>query len=342
MNRTIILGICFLPNIALASLPRTYICYRTVGPVKIDGKLDDSSWKVPWTEFFVDIEGDRKQSPRFSTRAKMVWDDRYLYVGAQLQEPCVWGTLQKHDAIIYHDNDFEIFIDPEGDNRDYYEIELNALNAVFDLLLKKPYRDGGPALLDWDMKGLKTAVAVEGTLNDPKNIDSGWSIEAALPWDACARDSLPPRNGDQWRMNFSRVEWQLDASGGLGKMPGKEADNWVWSPQGAVNMHMPEKWGIVQFSTDPAGRALFTPDPSLPAREILFDIYYSERSRVADHRLWTSNLDSLGVKFSAKDYLTLPVIDLTPDGFSAWTDLQLAGGKRQRWHIRQDSYIWHD
>ena len=24
-------------------------------------------------------------------------------------------------------------------------------------------------------------------------------------------------------------------------------DNWVWSPQGLVDMHVPERWGVVQF-----------------------------------------------------------------------------------------------
>ena len=115
-------------------------------PIQIDGRLDEDAWKTaPWTDPFVDIEGDVRPRPRFQTRAKMLWDDTYFYVAALLEEPHVWGTLTKHDSVIFHDNDFEIFIDPDGDNHEYYEIEINALNTEWDLFLKKPYRDGGPA-----------------------------------------------------------------------------------------------------------------------------------------------------------------------------------------------------
>ena len=147
----------------------------------------------------------------------MLWDDQYFYIAAQLEEPHVWGTLTQHDAVIFHDNDFEIFIDPDGDNHEYYEIEINALNTEWDLFLKKPYRDGGPAVDAWEIPGLKTAVHVEGTLNDPRDKDKFWSVEFAFPWKALAGlrpSARPPRDGDQWRINFSRVEWQHEVKDG--------------------------------------------------------------------------------------------------------------------------------
>ena len=62
-------------------------------------KLDEGDWKkAPWTTDFVDIEGDAKPTPRFHTRAKMLWDDNYLYIGAELEEPDVKATLTKHDS----------------------------------------------------------------------------------------------------------------------------------------------------------------------------------------------------------------------------------------------------
>ena len=90
---------------------------------------------------------------------KMTWDDAYLYVAARLDEPHLWGTLTQHDEIVFHDNDFEIFIDPDGDCQAYYEIEINQLNTIFDLFLVRRYVDGGPALHDWDMRGLRHAVS---------------------------------------------------------------------------------------------------------------------------------------------------------------------------------------
>ena len=127
--------------------PRRYLCYRAPGALEMTGSLEKAFWKAaPWTEEFVDIEGDLRPAPRFRTRVKMLWDDEFLYIGAEMEEPNVWATLTEHDTVIFQDNDFEVFIDPDGDNHDYYELEINALNTTWDLRLVKPYRDGGPAL----------------------------------------------------------------------------------------------------------------------------------------------------------------------------------------------------
>jgi hypothetical protein len=237
------------------SEPKRYTCKRSRGAVDIDGLLSEPAWtRAPWTDFFVDIEGEDKPQPRFTTRAKMLWDDRYLYIAASLQEPHVWATLKEHDKIVYYDNDFEVFIDPDGDRRAYYEVEINALNTIFDLFLERTYIDGGPAHHDWNLKGLKTAVYVDGTLNDSSDVDGGWTIELALPWHSLAEHAgkrAPPGNGDVWRVNFSRVEWRHRIiDGRYERVPDTSEDNWVWSPQGRINMHLPERWGYVVFSTD--------------------------------------------------------------------------------------------
>src|SRR5215472_8143651 len=124
--------------------PRGYVCYRASSPIQIDGRLDEPSWQaVPWSDPFVDIEGDTRPEPRYRTRIKMLWDDDYFYVAAELEEPHVWATLTQHDSVIFDDNDFEVFINPKGDNHAYYEFEMNALNTGWDLFLTMPYKDGG-------------------------------------------------------------------------------------------------------------------------------------------------------------------------------------------------------
>ena len=120
--------------------PKHYIAHRAATSLVIDGRLNDAAWRdAAWTDPFVDIEGDSKPRPRFDTRVKMLWDDQYFYVGADLEEPHVWATLTAHDSVIFHDPDFEIFIDPNGDALEYYEFEINALGTFWDLFLPKPY-----------------------------------------------------------------------------------------------------------------------------------------------------------------------------------------------------------
>jgi hypothetical protein len=243
--------LAFLTCIALCAQPRQYEAHRATSPLKIDGRIDDAAWsKASWSDAFIDIVGEDHTKPRFRTRMKMLWDDEYLYIGAELEEPDVWATLTAHDSVIFRDNDFEVFLNPTGDGLKYFEFEINALNTGWDLFLGKPYNKGGKADNGWEMPGYKSAVSIDGTLNDPHDRDKGWSVELALPWSAFVERSGKgrPNAGDAWRMNFSRVEWQVRVvDGKYEKLPGLKEDNWVWSPQGVVNMHVPEKWGVVRF-----------------------------------------------------------------------------------------------
>ena len=321
--------------------PKGYVCYRAAERLSLNGRLDDPAWKAaPWTPHFVDIEGAAKPNPRFRTRAKMLWDDECFYIGAELEEPHVWATLTEHDSVIFQDNDFEVFIDPDGDNHQYYEIEINALNTEWDLRLVKPYRDGGPALNEWEIPGFRSAVHIDGTLNDPSDRDRGWTVEMAFPWKVLAEFAnrpSPPREGDHWRANFSRVEWHVTTENGrYVKVPHQPEDNWVWSPQGVIDMHRPERWGYVQFTRETAvsGRRIpFLPDPAHSIRERLHRVYYAQRLYRAEHGRWAENLAELHLEH--------------PDGISLnpTADGYVASGpdsQDQPWHIREDSRIWRE
>jgi hypothetical protein len=327
--------------------PKGYVCYRAGTPIQMDGRLDDPAWRdVPWTDSFVDIEGEAKPPPRFRTRAKMLWDDEFFYVAAELDEPHVWATLTQHDAVIFQDNDFEVFIDPDGDNHEYYEFEINALNTSWDLLLPRPYKDGGRPINSWEIPGLRTGVHVAGTLNDPRDTDQGWSVELAFPWKVLselAAHAGPPEDGEQWRVNFSRVEWHHEVvEGRYRKVDGKREDNWVWSPQGVIDMHRPEHWGYVQFSTAPSGTTEFRPDPSGPVRHLLHVLYYAQRDHREAHGSYAPTLSALGLRHLAGVGNRAPRLEVTTSGFEATLEAPGSDGATQHWHIRQDARLWRD
>jgi hypothetical protein len=317
----------------------------------VDGSLSDSSWlKTEWTDWFVDIRGNSMPRPRFRTRAKMLWDDTYLYVGAELQEPDVWATLRERDTVIFRDNDFEVFIDPDGDTHLYYEFEMNAFNTVWDLLLIKPYRDGGPPVNAWNIVGLKSAVQVYGTINRPGDVDTGWTVEIAFPWKVlkeCAFKETPPGEGDQWRINFSRVEWRVDTkkdmySKEIDPRTGKSLpeDNWVWSPQGLVDMHYPELWGFVQFSHANPGNAEvdFVVNPEERAKWILREIYYKQKEYFKSNGHFAYRFGELGIKLECPEgYRWPPEISGFPSYYEA--SIRSLNGKMQ-WHIRPDGLTW--
>lgn len=285
--------------------PLNYVATQAAGKIKIDGKLDERAWKnAKWSEPHSDIEGDVKPKPRFDTRFKLLWDNRYLYFACLMEEPHVWGTLTEHDSVIFHDNDIEIFIDPDGDNHEYYEFEMNALNTGWDLFLAKPYKDGGPADNSWEIPGLKTAVHINGTLDDPSDTDKFWSVEVAIPWKVLAEfahQASPPKEGDHWRMNFSRVEWKHEIVGGkYQKVKGEREDNWVWSPQGIIDMHRPERWGYVWFTKARQFKGNMPTDPTLKVRDALMTIYHTQKAlHRSEQRLYKS-LKEMGLQEEIK------------------------------------------
>jgi hypothetical protein len=327
--------------------PRGYVCARAVAPIVVDGVIDEAEWKgAPWTDDFMDIQGPTRPTPRFRTRARMLWDDTYFYFAAEMEEPHVWATYTEHDSTIWReDSDFEIFIDPNSDNAEYYELEINARNTVWDLFLPRPYKDGGWPLHSWEIRGLKTAVHVDGTLNDPSDTDRGWSVEFAIPWAVLreqAHRRTPPADGDQWRVNFSRVEWQHEVEDGqYRRRKDLPEDNWVWSPQATIDMHHPERWGYVQFTTGPAESTAFRPDPTLGARDLLAAIYHAEQSYRKKHGAWARRLADLDVKVPAGlGLIGAPRIETTQALFQASVLVRLPSGAPQRISIRQDSLIW--
>ncbi|MBX3117783.1 MAG: carbohydrate-binding family 9-like protein [Fimbriimonadaceae bacterium] len=322
--------------------PKTYLCRKIDRPLNLTGRLDDPQWeRASWTDDFLDIQGESLPKPRFMTRAKMLWDDEFFYIGAELEEPHVWGTLTEHDSVIFHDNDFEVFIDPNGDNHEYYEFEINALGTYWDLLLTKPYRDQGSPVNGWEIPGLKTAVFVHGTLNDPTNVDNGWTVEIAFPWKAlgeCAHKPVPPKLGDCWRVNFSRVQWEHQIiEGKYKKTPKKPEDNWVWSPQFAIDMHRPEHWGIVQFCSDKPIHNFEEELARWQASRKLMKVYWAQQAHRKDKGRYADSLDDLK-PYCVEDPLAEDVVmKQTISSFECSTTVMQPSGDRKTFVLNGDS-----
>ena len=261
--------------------PRTYKIPQADKALVIDGKDDEPSWeKAPFSEDFIDIEGHK--IPTQKTRLKMLWDKEFLYVYAVLEEEHIWATLKNRDTIIFYNNDFEVFISPSNSNHNYGEIEINALGTVWDLLLDRPYNTQGNPIFNWNIHNLKSAVHVEGTLNNPNDTDEFWSVEMAIPMNALIELKRSPKGqvqiGEQWRINFSRVQWQHDLIDGRYYRKKENdkflrEDNWVWSSQGVINMHLPEHWGYIEFAESPEKEEPWMHTTNARTEQILYAVF---------------------------------------------------------------------
>jgi hypothetical protein len=252
-----------------------YTAYRVDKPPRIDGRLDEVCWQAaPRSPRFVDLITG--QPAIHDTRAAVLWDDEALYVGYWVEEPFVTASLTERDALIYNDNDVELFI---AGKDAYYELEINALGTLYEVFFvwEEAYERGnynrfpelqrsdpglrpfdgvgfthprGPRMgfWHWDFPGLQSAVFVDGTLNQNEDRDRGWTVELALPWagmEALAHGdqrSLPPRDGDIWRMDFSRFNQYKEAP------PAQDSGGWAWTAHGVWDSHIPECFAYIHFS----------------------------------------------------------------------------------------------
>ena len=285
--------------------PYGYVAYRAAGEIKIDGIMDEPSWKkAPETELFMDISGEGFPKPCYATSAKMLWDDDYLYVSATLEEPNVWANLTQRDTVIYYDPDFEIFIDPTGDAHNYYELEFNAANVIFDLCLEMPYRAPRRNFVQfqWDCPGLQSAVRVNGTLNNNRDTDKGWDIEVAIPRKAIAQEfDNVLQAGSYLRVGFSRVQWQteLAKSGRTFRKKGDDGkylpeDNWTWPSTGMIAMHMPERWGYVLLSDIRAGHGSerFVYPAYRPIEKLLWAMFYEQERQMKETGAYLDSVEA--------------------------------------------------
>lgn len=297
--------------------PQHYVCQRSVGILTIDGKLDEQAWQkaTPITHF-VDISGEDFPAPRYPTEARMLWDDNYLYVAATLSDPHVWADLTERDAVVYYNNDFEVFIDPDGDAQNYFEIEVNALANVFDLSIARPYRapHGTFVQFQWNCPGLQVATRVDGTLNDASDTDKGWTVEMAIPRKALANDfGNVLEAGKTLRLGFSRVEWkyETDSNGKYSRKRDESGkylpeDNWTWGATGQIAMHMPERWGYVQLSPTQCGAQAeaFNTPADTAARRLLWAVFYTQEESLAKGNRYLSEIKDF--HFTKSDLATLP------------------------------------
>jgi hypothetical protein len=175
----------------------TYEVHRAGSPIAVDGLLTERAWDAADKVLLVrSLDG---KPATWSTEARLLWDDQHLYVGFLAEDRHISTPFTKDDQPLYTSNVVEIFLNPKGDLGRYFEIEVSPANVLFDASFTG--RRQGMAL-EW-ASSTRHAVHLDGTLNDPRDVDRGWSAELAIPF--APLDGARPKRGDTWRFNLYRL-----------------------------------------------------------------------------------------------------------------------------------------
>lgn len=213
-----------------------YSIRRTSGPVQVDGRIDESAWAAaPVVGDFVFTwwnDGDGQRQP---TEARMLWDDKYLYVSFHCFDRDIQANRTTRDSDVYRDDCVEVFASPEMDHpENYFNLEMNALGTTLD-----NYRmHGVKPESDWNPDGILVAVSIAGSLNDASDTDQAWSLEVAVPF-ALFQHVLKdghPHPGDQWRLNLNRLEDNMSVK-----------SQWSQGDRNKPVFHTPEFFGFIEF-----------------------------------------------------------------------------------------------
>jgi len=207
-----------VPSVGRAAEPTivsVYECRKCEAPPKIDGRLDDATWKeLPAMEDFFQYWKATPQPPPLRTAARLCYDNAGLYMGVTLFEERVGkikATIKNRDnPLTWTDDCIEVMIDPHNKAESYMKFVTNPLEARYEEKMTNGNLDSS-----WNVEGWKVAVS---------KASDAWFIEFFAPWGDLG---VTPQDGDVWSFDLVRygystgsfrgVSWSLGGSGAAPK-----------------------------------------------------------------------------------------------------------------------------
>ncbi|MGL4553019.1 MAG: carbohydrate-binding family 9-like protein, partial [Gemmataceae bacterium] len=188
------------------AVARKVECRRAAGPIKLDGVPDEPAWAgaAAVKEFAAFW---KKRPAKTATTARLLWDDRFLYFAAEMEDADLFALTKERNGMTWDDDVFELFFKPRADQPAYYEFQVNALNTHLELGLPSRGAGGYRRFAPLTKVGMESAVKLKGTLNDHADKDTGWAVEGRIPWKGLRLTGGPPDAGDVWRFALCRYDY---------------------------------------------------------------------------------------------------------------------------------------
>jgi hypothetical protein len=218
--------------------------------IVIDGRLDEPAWSLAAALDPFVVAPDGPQAPD-RVRAKVMWSRQYLYVAFEVRDRLLVSQFTQRDDQLYTQDAVEVFLDEDGDGKDYYEFEVSPSGVLFDYALAEP-RKGEPK--SFTASDFRAAVVTDGTVNDAVP-DRGYTVELQIPFLALAKfKERPPRVGATWRANFYVLDMPGLPQPGA-PAPGQEG--FAWSAPQKPDFHEYRRFGELTF-----GGPVTVPEPA--------------------------------------------------------------------------------
>lgn len=198
-------GLCPLASYS-QFVPRKFEARKTADRPTIDGILSDSAWESAQNidQFFAYQSGGAPAAAE--TSAKILWDDEFLYLAFEMQDAdirpsSVTAGQTGRDASLFLGDVIELFIREDRSATRYFEFEWSPKNGdVLDARFDE--RKFGPPGIAWDT-AIVSAVRVQGTIDDTTDVDTGWTVESAIPLSSFE----PISTNSRWTFTLARYDY---------------------------------------------------------------------------------------------------------------------------------------
>jgi hypothetical protein len=205
--------------------------------LEINGILDEEAWKhSKKAALKINATADSVTDSTMLTWVKSCYDDNNLYIAFEFSDSDIWSEFTQRDDHLWENDAIEIFIDTDGNLSTYYEIQVSPRNVLFDAHLEIPDKTNDDEIIAFNIKGIQTAVTVDGSLNIRDDIDKKWTVEIAIPVSDLTEEKARFDSGS-WRINFFRMNQDIEG----------EKPEQGWSPT-LGDFHMPSKFGVLKFN----------------------------------------------------------------------------------------------
>ena len=219
----------------------SYNCKYTKTPITIDGRLNDPAWeKANLLSLYIPVTD---VEPISKTETRLMWDDNYLYVGFKAYDKDVWSHLTERDTQTCTEDVLEVFLQTNPAEEPYFNFEINALGTIYDAynLKRRAGGDDHHRWRRWNIEGIKTAIHVEGEINNPDGIDKYWQMEVAIPFAELATlKGKTPQPGDKWHFQVSRYDYSIYLPNGVELTASTKLTR--------VDFHLVEEWQPLVFN----------------------------------------------------------------------------------------------
>ena len=236
-----------------------YQCVYSTSAITIDGKADEIAWRASknLSPFVVPVSGDAAKT---ETSVKLAWDLDYFYFYAEMEDANVIATKRKHDASLWFEDVFELFLRPSANHAGYYEFQVSPLGTTFDIYWPNAENRSETFLQQLTANNFNFEVVTA------RHAD-GWKVEGRILWRDMKMTGGRPAADEVWSFALCRYDYQND----------KDAELSSSAHLSDENFHQLDEYGQIKFVKPPmltgafentASRVIGAPIPPPPFKAV--------------------------------------------------------------------------